>query len=310
VVIDTSDERNAGMAVIAGCVAVLAWSIGPIFIRGVDSSTLTKVVYRFWMAQPAMIGAAYLTGGRLSLAMIHRAFVPGILFAGSVLATFFAFDNTSIANATLIPALQPAVFLAIAPRLFGEHSTRRQVGAGALALVGVVVFVLAGNNMAGHGWIGDLCAAADLVIWTAYFIKVKQIRNEGIHAASFLAAVFVVAGVVVTPLVFWPGAEIGIHRTSDWVRMVLIVVVPGLMGHLVMTWAQRHLTITVASLLSLGQVPLAAIGAWIVFSESLGTVQILGAAIVLIALAIIVIESQATRGASTTGTEALSITAE
>jgi hypothetical protein len=45
---DTSGERNASQAVLAGCVAVFAWSIGPLFIRSVEASTLTKIIYRFW----------------------------------------------------------------------------------------------------------------------------------------------------------------------------------------------------------------------------------------------------------------------
>jgi drug/metabolite transporter (DMT)-like permease len=57
-----------------------------------------------------------------------------------------------------------------------------------------------------------------------------------------------------------------------------------------MTWAQRHVDITLASLLMLGGPVISAIGAWIVFSQQLSPVQIAGALVVLAALGAIVLE--------------------
>ena len=52
---------------------MLAWSFGPLFVRGVDATATTKVFFRLWMAQPAMITLAYLTGGRINKAVLRSA---------------------------------------------------------------------------------------------------------------------------------------------------------------------------------------------------------------------------------------------
>jgi drug/metabolite transporter (DMT)-like permease len=59
-----------------------------------------------------------------------------------------------------------------------------------------------------------------------------------------------------------------------------------------MTWAQRHIDITLASLLMLGGPVISAIGAWIVFSQRLSALQIAGAVVVLTALGAIVLEAR------------------
>ncbi len=69
-----------------------------------------------------------------------------------------------------------------------------------------------------------------------------------------------------------------------------MVLLSGLVGHGLMTWAQRHVDITVASLLMLGGPVISAVGAWVVFSQQLSPVQIAGALVVLAALGGIVLE--------------------
>jgi drug/metabolite transporter (DMT)-like permease len=69
-----------------------------------------------------------------------------------------------------------------------------------------------------------------------------------------------------------------------------MVVLSGLVGHGLMTWAQRHIDITLASLLMLGGPVISACGAWVVFSQDLSAVQIAGALVVLTALGAIVLD--------------------
>ena len=98
----TERPARAEVALAAATVAVLAWSFGPIIVRTVGVSTPTVVFWRMWLAQPVMIGAAYLAGGRLSLPLLRRAFLPGVLFGLSIITGFASYKTTSVANATLI----------------------------------------------------------------------------------------------------------------------------------------------------------------------------------------------------------------
>ncbi len=75
--------------------------------------------------------------------------------------------------------------------------------------------------------------------------------------------------------------------------IALMVCGPGLVGHGLMTWAQRHLDLTVASLLTLASPVISATGAWLIYSEHLRPMQGVFATVVLLALAAIVVDARA-----------------
>jgi len=276
----------------AGALAVFAWGFGPLIVRGIHASAASIIVFRFAFAVPVMIAIAYLAGGRLSLAVFRQALGPGVLFALSTMASFSSYKTTSIALATLIPAVQPALILFVASRLFGERLPARRVVCAVAALSGVFGVVLASGNTSGTAMRGNLLALANLFLWTAYFVQVKRVRSTDTHSWAFLAAVFTVASCVAIPWGLAAATDIHAIGGTDWLLLGLTVVGPGLMGHGLMTWAQRHLDMTVASLLTLGAPVISATGAWLIFDEKLRALQGFFAAAVLVALAGIVVDAR------------------
>ena len=278
------------LAITLGAIAVFAWGFGPLLVRGIHASAPTIVFWRLWLATPVMVGAAYVTGGRVSVPVLKAVFVPGALFGTSMIVGFASFQSTSIANATLIGALQPALLLFIGPLLFGTRSGSRQVVLAVIALAGVATVVFGAHRSSGASLHGDVLALINLGLWTAYFVRVKQVRNQGVHAGALIAGVFCVAAVVVSPWVLLTSKDLGAIHGSGWLLIVAMVLVSGLVGHGLMTWAQRHLDITVASLLTLGSPVISAIGAWVAFDQRLNAVQVAGAVVVLVALGAIVLD--------------------
>ena len=293
-----SPQGREHLAVTVGAIAVFAWGFGPLLVRGIDASAPTIVFWRLWMAAPVMVGAAYMTGGRISLPMLKKVFIPGAIFGISMIVGFTSYQTTSIANATLISALQPVLMLFIGPLLFGDRTAARQILLAMIALGGIATVVLGANQSSGASLHGDVLALINLGLWTAYFVRIKQVRNQGIHAGALIAGVFCVAAVVVSPWVLLTSHDLGAIHGTDWLPIIAMVLVSGLVGHGFMTWAQRHLDITLASLLTLGSPVISAIGAWIVFGQQLSGVQIAGAFVVLVALGAIVLEARANAAAA------------
>jgi drug/metabolite transporter (DMT)-like permease len=283
-------EGRAHLAISIAAVAVFAWGFGPLLVRGVDASSGTIVFWRLWMAMPVMFTAAYFTGGRVSLPLLKAVFVPGVLFGISTLVGFSSYQTTSIANATLIGALQPALMLFIGPLLFGDRSSARQILLAVIALGGISTVVLGASHSSGASIHGDVLALINLGLFTTYFVRMKQVRNRGVHSIALIAGVFFIAALTVTPWVLLTSDDLGAIHGLDWLSIVGMVVLTGLVGHGLMTWAQRHLDITVASLLSLGSPVISAVGAWVLFGQQLSVVQIGGAIVVLAALGAIVLE--------------------
>jgi drug/metabolite transporter (DMT)-like permease len=289
---DTARTEHTDLPFLAGTAAVVAWGAGPLIVRGISASTSTIVAYRLGLAIPVMWAAAYLAGGRASAHLFRLAAVPGVLFALSMMTSFASFQRTSIANATLIPALQPVLVLLVAAHLFGERVSARQLGFAAVAVAGVATVVLGAGAGSGASWSGDVLAVANLVLFTVYFLIVKRARDAGVHSWAFVAAVMSVATMVALPWALLVADDLGAIGGTDWVLLVAMILGPGLMGHGLMTWSQRHLDITVASLLTLATPVVSAVGAWLIYDQALRLVQVLGAAAVLVALAGIVLAAR------------------
>ena len=156
--------RRPRLPLVAVLVAVTAWGVAPLLVRGIDADSSTIIFWRVLLALPVSISVAYATGGGMSWAVMRRALPTGIAFAFSIMAGFSSFRETSIANATLIPALQPALILVLASRMFGERRTRAEVAWALVAFVGVSAVVL-GASSDNASLYGNLLAVANLCVF-------------------------------------------------------------------------------------------------------------------------------------------------
>jgi drug/metabolite transporter (DMT)-like permease len=278
--------------VIAAITAVVAWGVGPIFTKAMSVDTAAIVFYRMLIGAPLMILVAKRTGGGLSLDLMKKTALPGILFAFSFLSGFASIRMTSVANATLITTVQPILVLFVAPKLFGEKLRAQQLVYSACSMAGVLLVVLAAASTSGATFSGDVMALLNVVIWTVYFVLAKKRRLAGVHSWSFLAAVFVWSSVVILPFGAIASNDLGAMKSSDWVYVVAMALGPGLVGHGLMTWAQSHVDVSLASLLGLLSPVISTIGAWWAFGESLTLWQMVGAVVVLSFLALLVREQR------------------
>lgn len=279
------EARSDPLALPAVALAVIAWGIGPLFVRAMSVSGYSVAFYRMWFGVPAMLLAAALWGSPLSLAVLRRCILPGVFFGSSMMMGFMAVRSTSIAHATLIGALTPALVLLGANRLVGERSDARRLPAAVVAFAGLALVILVGGGTGSSSLSGDMWAALGLVCFTAYFMILKQQRNEGVDGWAFLAGVFLVGAITITPVCLTISDDLTSLRAPDYGYILGMIIGPGFVGHGLITWASRHLPVTTTSLMTLGSPVVSVIGGWIVYEQSLGGWQIIGAILVLVGLA-------------------------
>lgn len=281
-------QARQDIHIIAAAIAVFAWGTGPVMNKVMSVDTPAIVFYRTLLGTPLMILVAYLTGGGLNKELMKKTAVPGILFALSFLTGFASIKMTSIANATLITTIQPVLVVFIAPRLFGERLSMRQLGYSVLSLAGVLLVVMAAASSSGAHISGDLMAAGNVVLWTGYFVLAKKNRLAGVHSWSFLAAIFVWLAIVVIPFGLVASNDLGNMTTKDWLCAIGMTVGPGLVGHGLMTWSQSHVDVTIASLLGLLSPVVSTLLALVFLGEALTSGQVVGGCVVLASLALLV----------------------
>jgi drug/metabolite transporter (DMT)-like permease len=290
----TKQHQRAGLPLLAVSLAVFAWGFGPLFVKGIDASAPTIVLWRVTIGTAIAVPFAYLMGGRITLRLLLVAFPAGLCFALSFIFGFASFLETSIVNATLIPALQPVLILLLATRMFGERRTAVELTYAGIALAGVVV-VVAGASSEGSSLEGNVLAVLNLVVFTGYFLLGKRARDTDVHAWSFLAAVFIGACVVVVPWGLIASHDLDAIHGTDWLLLLGLILFPGMVGHGLMTWAHHYVDVTVTSMMTLANPVVSIVGAWILFDQELEPAQMVGGVVVLAALGAILRRQRAER---------------
>ncbi|HET7653670.1 MAG TPA: DMT family transporter [Acidimicrobiales bacterium] len=288
------ERDHEQVALMAAVLAIVAWGFGPLFVRGIHADAPVIVLWRILVALPVAIAVAHLTGGRITWSLVRQAYPTAVCFALSVITAFASFRETTIADATLIPALQPVFVLVIASRLFGERRSTTEIVAAGVAFAGVGA-VVAGSTGGHRSTYGDVLAVGNLLTFTAYFLLAKRIRTGDVHSWSFLAAIFIGTATIVVPWSLLVSDSVAMGRGADWLLVLALVFIPGMVGHGFMTWAHHYVDVSVTSMLTLANPVISIAGAWVVFSQSLTLVQIAGGAAVLGALAVIIRRQRADR---------------
>jgi drug/metabolite transporter (DMT)-like permease len=273
---------------IAAATAVLLWGSGNVLVKYIHLAGPALAFNRLWMGSVVFTAAFLLRGGRLSRRAMVIAAPGGIAFGLDVVLFFTSVKHTTVADASIIGALQPAVIFLVAGRMFGERVTGRTIWWSAAAGIGVVLAVLGSAKGAGRTPYGDFLATLALAAWVWYFIASKRAREQ-LGALEYQAALTIVAAIVVTPVALTAGS-VSARTPTTAALVLLLVAVPG-GGHLLMNWAHEHCSISLASLVTLGIPVVGTIGAAIFLSEQVTAIQVAGMALVLIALAMVVSRS-------------------
>lgn len=277
---------NVG-GVSAVCLGMLFFAASTVIVKDSDVSGTTFATCRLWVGVTALWLVGIATGNRTTREIWRASLLPGVLFAANIALFFEALRLSSVANVTLITSIQPALVFLVAGRLFGERVTKWDVGWTAASLGGIALVVAGSASSPGWHPSGDALALAAILIWTVFFLASKRIRATT-GTIEYFTAVLGVAAVALTPVMFLRGGTFATPSARDWLLIVIVAIGPGTAGHLLITWAHRHVDVSLSSVIGVGQPILAAAGAALFLDEKLVALQVIGGIITIVAVIAVV----------------------
>ena len=287
----SSDRYPAGVAAVGA--GVMVWggvAVAAKWVEGVDGLVLG--FHRLWVGALVTTVVFLASGRRLRVALLRDCLPGGIAFAADIALFFSALKLTTVANATVVGALQPALLLVVIGPLFGERVSRSYLVWTALAIGGVAVVMSASSTSAAWGLSGDVLAVAALLAWTGYFVASKQARVR-LDTLEYLTGMTIVAALALAPVALLAGGSLVVPSAADWVVIVLLAVASGGVGHFLMNWAHPYVPLSHVSLLTLGVPVVSTVVAAVLLDEPLVPIQALGMLVVVVALAVVVTRTPA-----------------
>jgi drug/metabolite transporter (DMT)-like permease len=261
-----------------------------IFVRLSETGPTATAFWRGALALPLLALWAWLEprrGDRGSPrgvpARDARFFWAGLFFAGDLALWHWSLLLTTIAASTLEANLAPIFVTLIAWLAWHERPNGRFLLALALALGGVLLIV---SNKLGHGsraLLGDALGIGTACFYAGYIAVVSRLR------ATYGTGVVMASTTLVFTLLLLPLAltqKFLPDTASGWMLLVGLALLAQFFGQGLIAYALAHLPATFGSVGLYVQPIAAAIYARIFLGERLAPVQILGACIVLGAIAL------------------------
>ena len=271
--------------ILAAFVAVFAWGIGPLLFLAPAISINSILFYRVLFWPPLLYLIMRRNGSQINKGLLRSVLVPGMLFGTSTIFAFTAITTTSVANATIIGNISTAMVLFVAPKYLNEKVSRSQIFLALTSFGGVLAIVIGAGNTGGSTWHGDFLALINAILWTAYFISSKRRRVDGVNTWQFLFGVSVIQVCVVVPYALVSSKDILEISWRDLGFLIAMTLFSGTIGHSFMVWAQKHVDVSVSSMILLLGPVISSIGAWLVYKQQISLIQMLGGAVVLASLA-------------------------
>src|SRR5262245_31547129 len=271
-----------------------------ILAAGLSSGRLAQV--RSLGAAVALVAVlALIAPARLRLTRRELPYVVTFGVAGLAFVQWFYFlalHRLAIGVALLIEYLAP-LLVALWARFFAKETVRRRVWVAlGLALGGLALIVNVFGGGTSLSTAGVLFALAGAFAYATYVLLAEHVVGNR-DPVSLLAWGFLFASVfwaVLDPLWSFPG-HLLTTRTSlqgnlaewhlpVWTLALLMIVVGTVVPFFLLISALRHLPATRVGIVAMLEPVVGAVVGWAWLSESLGGVQLLGAAVVLAAIAL------------------------
>ena len=276
------------------CIGILAISFAAIFIRFCDDvPSIMIAAYRLGIASSILLGVSLARGVsfRISGRDLLLSMAGGIFLGLHFITWIASLKYTSVASSVVLVTTNP-IFVGIFSWLIFREKQHKEIIVGTvLCLIGSVVIAAGDSGL--HALVlvdrmaltGDALALLGAVMASAYLITGSRVQ-ERLDILTYITIVYTTSALFLVMIALATGASFTGYRSSSYLYLVLLAVVPQLVGHTSINWALRHLRAGMVAISILGEAIGATILAYLFFSETISVAQVAGMALIFTAIVI------------------------
>lgn len=205
----------------------------------------------------------------------------GFAFAGDLGFWHASVTLTSVANSTLLANLA-SIFVTLAAWIFLQQRPTRLFLAGlGAALAGVMLLVHTSLAFSSTGLVGDALGVVTAMFYAGYILAVKALRDRGESTLHLMAVTSTITALFLFPVALASGEAMLPASAFGWWILIGLALISHAAGQGLIAYALAHLPAAFSMVSLLFQPVMAALFAWVLLSEGLVPLQILGGLVVL-----------------------------
>ena len=277
-------------------IGVLTVSSSSILIRYAQDDGAGSLVISAWRVTVAalLLTPVVLTRYRADLSRLTRREIVLMAVGGALLGLHFAtwitsLEYTSVATSVTLVTSNPLWVALAAPFLLNERLTRNKLMAVIMAVIGgVIISTASGAGTAKYQdapLLGDGLAIVGAVAIAGYFIVGQKVRSS-VSIIPYIWLTYSVGAVVLIAAVVVARQPVTGLAPQAYLWMTLVAVLPQLIGHSSYNYALGYLSAAFVALSALGEPIGSTILAAFLLHEVPVWLQVVGGAMILIAVVI------------------------
>jgi len=230
-----------------------------------------RSVLGFFLLYPLI----HLNGGVaiLKTARLPQHIARNLIHYGAGLCWFFALTLIPIGQVVAIEFTMPIWTAILAVSFLGERMTVWKIAAIVLGLVGVLVIVRPATGQINPGQLIALAAAVGFGISIA-LVKFLTRTENTLSILFWMLVVQSVAG-------FFPTLFVWVWPTPYVWGWIVVIAICGMFSHFCMVRAMLYADATIVIPMDFLRVPLTATAGWLLYSERLDLLTVVGAVLIL-----------------------------
>ncbi|MFZ1813489.1 MAG: DMT family transporter [Rhizobiaceae bacterium] len=273
---------SPALAVVLLAMGAVAMGISPVFVRYAETGPFASAFWRVFLAIPILCLWAWLEAGRNwpGLRFTRPVILAGLFFAGDLLFWHLSILKTTMANATLMACLAPVWVVILSGAIIGEPVHRRSILGLAICLAGAALLIGSSYRIDATRLAGDLFGLATSFFFGLYFLAVRVGRRsmQGGHitllttivTAALLLMVAIASGDVLFP-----------QTARGYGALAALGMISHAGGQGMLALALGALSAVFSSLVIYIEALAGATFGWVFFDETMGPMQLAGAALIL-----------------------------
>lgn len=264
---------------------VVLFSSGPLLVAG---ATITGTAFSFWRlwSGVAILGVATAVSRvrrpvPLTVRGVTYAAGCGVSFAVHQVLLMEAVQATSVVDVTLMNAVTPVIVGILVFLVFGERPGRAFALWSTIAMAGAAALALAGASGPSGDAFGMLLAVGNTLFYAMYFVGSK-VSREMVGTVHFLFVVTITAACTVSAWVVVSGTAVTPVGSDDVVRILTMALLPGALGHAVITWSLRFVPANLPPVVMLSMPVISGLAAWALLDQPIRLPQVAAGAFTIL----------------------------
>jgi drug/metabolite transporter (DMT)-like permease len=271
------------LALLAGATCI---ALSPIFVRVSEAGPTATAFWRVALAVP-VLWLLYLRSRKTTRRYAGKwplLLAAGFAFAGDLGFWHTSIQLTSVANSTLLANLA-SIFVTLAAWIFLRQRPSGVFLAGlAAALAGVALLVHTSLEFSPTGLAGDALGVVTAMFYAGYILAVKGLRDRGETTLHLMAVTSTITALFLFPVALASGEQMLPASAFGWWMLIGLALVSHAAGQGLIAYALASLPAAFSSVSLLFQPVMAALFAWVLLSEALVPLQVLGGLVVLVGI--------------------------